>query len=91
MGTSDKLPSLHSDSVQSPACIRIDLAHIILPLKILKTDSEIEAEQWMPIEEFAAQLFVQKHQILKYSVEIGMTNANKRYAGFSPAFTILSF
>lgn len=40
--------------------------------------------QWMPIEEFAAQPFVQKHELVKYIVEVGLAKVDKDYAGFSP-------
>ncbi|GJM97920.1 hypothetical protein PR202_ga14883 [Eleusine coracana subsp. coracana] len=51
---------------------------------ITKQDSEIEACQWMPIEEFAAQPFVQKHELVKYIVEVGLAKVDNDYAGFSP-------
>jgi hypothetical protein len=40
--------------------------------------------QWMPIEEFAAQPFVQKHELVKYIIEVGLAKVDKDYAGFSP-------
>ncbi|GJN38888.1 hypothetical protein PR202_gb27969 [Eleusine coracana subsp. coracana] len=51
---------------------------------ITKQDSEIEACQWMSIEEFAAQPFVQKHELVKYIVEVGLAKVDKDYAGLSP-------
>ncbi|KAL5974379.1 nudix (nucleoside diphosphate linked moiety X)-type motif 2 [Asimina triloba] len=54
---------------------------------IQKQESEIDAAQWMPIEEYAAQPFVQKHELFKYIADICLASAGKRYAGFSPVFT----
>ncbi|KAJ1260011.1 hypothetical protein BS78_10G199700 [Paspalum vaginatum] len=55
-----------------------------LSYDITKQDSEIEACQWMPVEEFAAQPFVQKHELVKYILEVGLTKVDKEYGGFSP-------
>uniref|UniRef100_A0A804R1J5 Nudix hydrolase domain-containing protein n=1 Tax=Zea mays TaxID=4577 RepID=A0A804R1J5_MAIZE len=55
-----------------------------LSYDITKQDSEIEACQWMPVEEFAAQPFVQKHELVKYILEVGLAKVDKEYAGFSP-------
>ncbi|KAL6603796.1 hypothetical protein ACP70R_044157 [Stipagrostis hirtigluma subsp. patula] len=55
-----------------------------LSFDITKQESEIEACQWMPIEEFAAQPFVQKHELVKYILEVGLAKVDKEYAGFSP-------
>uniref|UniRef100_A0A0E0LDR3 Nudix hydrolase domain-containing protein n=1 Tax=Oryza punctata TaxID=4537 RepID=A0A0E0LDR3_ORYPU len=59
---------------------------ILRPLSfdITKQDSEIEAAQWMPVEEFAAQPFVQKHELVKYILEVGLAKVDKDYSGFSP-------
>ncbi|WOK92032.1 nudix hydrolase 2 isoform X4 [Canna indica] len=51
---------------------------------IKKQDSEIEAAEWIPIQKFAAQPFMQKHELLKYITNLGMAKAEKGYAGFSP-------
>jgi ADP-ribose pyrophosphatase YjhB (NUDIX family) len=55
-----------------------------LSYDITKQDSEIEACQWMPVEEFAAQPFLQKHEFAKYILEVGLAKVDKEYAGFSP-------
>lgn len=55
-----------------------------LSFDIEKQESEIEEAQWMPIDEYAAQPFVQKHELLKYIVDIGYAKIEKGYAGFSP-------
>ncbi|KAF3329492.1 nudix hydrolase 2-like protein [Carex littledalei] len=47
-------------------------------------ESEIEAAQWMPIEEFASQPFVKKHELLKYMVDISLAKIGMGYTGFSP-------
>ncbi|URE22106.1 BSD, partial [Musa troglodytarum] len=59
---------------------------ILRPLSfdIRKQDSEIEAAEWIPIQQFAAQPFAQKHELLKYIINLGLTKAEKGYAGFSP-------
>lgn len=55
-----------------------------LSFDIQKQESEIEAAQWMPIEEFASQPIVHKHELLKYIVEVGLARFEKGYSGFSP-------
>ncbi|OAY84771.1 Nudix hydrolase 2 [Ananas comosus] len=55
-----------------------------LSFDIQKQESEIEAAQWIPIEEFAAQPFVQKHELLKYIIRVGVAKAENAYAGFVP-------
>lgn len=39
--------------------------------------------QWMPFKEFAAQPFIQKHDILRYIVAVGSAKVEKSYSGFS--------
>lgn len=36
------------------------------------------------MEEFASQPFVQKHELVKYILEVGLAKVDKDYAGFSP-------
>lgn len=38
----------------------------------------------MPIEEFALQPFVKKHELLKYIVDISLAKISTGYTGFSP-------
>lgn len=45
----------------------------------------------MPYTEYAAQAFVQKHELLKYIAEIGLAKYEGRYAGFTPVPTTSSF
>ncbi|KAJ8637104.1 hypothetical protein MRB53_011371 [Persea americana] len=58
-----------------------------LSFDIQKQESEIEAAQWMPIEEYAVQPSVKKHELLKYIVDICLVKIEKGYAGFSPVST----
>ncbi|KAJ4976855.1 hypothetical protein NE237_001961 [Protea cynaroides] len=51
---------------------------------------EIEAAQWMPIEEYAAQPFIQQHH-LKYGLDIFFAKTHKGYGGFSAVSTRSSF
>ncbi|KAK1581953.1 hypothetical protein Q3G72_010524 [Acer saccharum] len=55
-----------------------------LSFDIQKQEQEIEAAQWMPLEEYAAQPFVQKTQLLKYTTELCLAKTNKSYTGFLP-------
>lgn len=55
-----------------------------LSFDIRKQESEIEAAQWMPIKEFAAQPFAQKHELLKHIIDIGWARSQKLYTGLSP-------
>ncbi|WCJ33095.1 hypothetical protein M5689_014477 [Euphorbia peplus] len=45
---------------------------------------EIEAAQWMPVEEYAAQPFAKQHELFKYTAELCMAKVESNYAGFSP-------
>ncbi|KAH1055559.1 hypothetical protein J1N35_033624 [Gossypium stocksii] len=62
-----------------------------LSFEIQKQESEIEAAKWMPIEEYAAQPFVQKYELLKCSVDICFAKKNGNYSGFSPVLTSSAF
>ncbi|XP_043692608.1 nudix hydrolase 2-like isoform X3 [Telopea speciosissima] len=62
-----------------------------LSFDIQKQEVEIEAAQWMPIEEYAAQPFVQKHQMVKYIIDICIAKIEKGYTGFSPVLTESAF
>ncbi|KAA8537268.1 hypothetical protein F0562_027045 [Nyssa sinensis] len=62
-----------------------------LSFDIQKQESEIEAAQWMPFEEYAAQPFVQRHELLKYIVDICLAKKEREYSGFSPVPTTTSF
>lgn len=39
--------------------------------------------QWMPMEEYAAQPFVQKHELVKNILNISLARMDNSYAGFS--------
>ncbi|XVE78305.1 hypothetical protein DITRI_Ditri13aG0133800 [Diplodiscus trichospermus] len=51
---------------------------------IQKQDSEIEAAQWMSIDEYAAQPFNQKHDSFSSVAKVCLTKLEKDYGGFSP-------
>ncbi|KAK4845960.1 hypothetical protein QYF36_011217 [Acer negundo] len=51
--------------------------------EIQKQDSEIEAVQWMRVENYAAQPFNQKNENFKNMVGICLTKSKKYYTGFS--------
>ncbi|KAH0719686.1 hypothetical protein KY290_004601 [Solanum tuberosum] len=55
-----------------------------LSFDIQKQDLEIEAAQWMPIEEYAALPFVQKHGLFKYIKDLCLVKAERNYPGFTP-------
>ncbi|KAK7245999.1 hypothetical protein RIF29_40856 [Crotalaria pallida] len=52
---------------------------------------EIEAAQWMPFEEYAAQPFAQKHELLKYINDICLAKIDGRYSGYAPVPTSSNF
>ncbi|XP_057512885.1 nudix hydrolase 2-like [Actinidia eriantha] len=54
-------------------------------------ESEIEAAQWMPFEEYLSQHFVQKNELLKYIADICLTKREGKYSGFSTVPTTTSF
>ncbi|XVF71725.1 hypothetical protein PTKIN_Ptkin12aG0062700 [Pterospermum kingtungense] len=51
---------------------------------IQKQDTEIEAAQWMSIDDYAAQSFIQKHDAFSSVAKVCITKLEKDYAGFSP-------
>lgn len=62
-----------------------------LSFNIQRQESEIEAAQWMPFEEYSSQQFVQKNELLRYIVDICSAKRDKFYSGFSPVPTTTSF
>ncbi|XP_021669727.2 nudix hydrolase 10 [Hevea brasiliensis] len=54
-----------------------------LSFDIQKQELEIEAAQWMPFEEYAAQPFAQKHELFKYIADLCLAKVDRNYAGFS--------
>uniref|UniRef100_A0A3Q7GPW6 Pre-nudix hydrolase domain-containing protein n=1 Tax=Solanum lycopersicum TaxID=4081 RepID=A0A3Q7GPW6_SOLLC len=54
-------------------------------------EREIEAAQWMPFEQYAAQPFVQGHDLLRYISDICSAKMEGRYTGFSPVPTVTGF
>ncbi|KAK6149416.1 hypothetical protein DH2020_016941 [Rehmannia glutinosa] len=55
-----------------------------LSFNIQKQDSEIEAAQWMPISEYAAQPFAKEHSIFKYAADVCLAKVDNGYTGFTP-------
>ncbi|XP_019198486.1 PREDICTED: nudix hydrolase 2-like [Ipomoea nil] len=62
-----------------------------LSLTIDKQDSEIEKAQWMGIDEYAAQPFVQKRDLFKNIAQICLAKKDKKYTGFSAVPTTTGF
>nr|XP_018623179.1 nudix hydrolase 2-like isoform X2 [Nicotiana tomentosiformis] len=62
-----------------------------LSFDIQKQDAEIEAAQWMPFEQYAAQPFVHGHELLRYISDICSAKLEGRYTGFSSVPTVTSF
>ncbi|PSS24756.1 Nudix hydrolase [Actinidia chinensis var. chinensis] len=62
-----------------------------LSFDIQMQESEIEAAQWMPFEEYLSQHFVQKNELLKYIADICLTKREGKYSGFCPMPTTTSF
>ncbi|XP_073048037.1 nudix hydrolase 2-like isoform X2 [Primulina eburnea] len=65
-----------------------------LSFEIQPQESEIEAAQWMSYEEYTAQPFVQKHELLRYIADICRQKKEKGdegYSGFSPVPTTTGF
>ncbi|KAJ0507824.1 putative hydrolase [Helianthus annuus] len=54
---------------------------------IEKQDSEIEAAQWMPVEEYANQPFIKEHKSFDYIAKICIAKKDNKYVGFSPLLT----
>ncbi|KAK4439698.1 Nudix hydrolase 10 [Sesamum alatum] len=55
-----------------------------LSFDIQRQDSEIEAAQWMPITEYAAQPFPPECSIFKYAADICLAKVDRGYSGFTP-------
>ncbi|KAI6704708.1 hypothetical protein NL676_007670 [Syzygium grande] len=62
-----------------------------LSFDIQKQDVEIEAVQWMPFEEYAAQPFCQKNELVKCIIEMCSAKKNGKYSGFTPVPTTSTF
>lgn len=59
--------------------------------KIQKQDLEIEASQWMPIRDFAAQPISQRSELFKRIIDLCQAKLDKNYTGFSPVSLSSSF
>ncbi|KAF9685647.1 hypothetical protein SADUNF_Sadunf03G0076200 [Salix dunnii] len=68
-------------------CGKSDLFFVCMlrPLSsdINKQASEIEAAQWMPIEEYVAQPYNQKHESFSNIAKICLSKSKRNYTGFS--------
>lgn len=54
-----------------------------LSFDIQTQELEIEAAQWMPFEEYAAQPFTQKHELFKFITDICLAKVQGGYTGLS--------
>ncbi|KAG2261744.1 hypothetical protein Bca52824_068823 [Brassica carinata] len=54
-----------------------------LSFEINAQESEIEAAQWMPWEEYTKQPFIQNHELLRYMTDICSAKTNGDYEGFT--------
>lgn len=52
--------------------------------------SEIEAAQWMAIEDYVAQPFVQQNELFDFLAKVGLSNLEGKYSGFSTMLTSTS-
>ncbi|XP_058729878.1 nudix hydrolase 7-like [Vicia villosa] len=52
--------------------------------------SEIEATKWMPVEDYAAQPFVQENELFDFIAKICLSKLNGNYTGFSNVSTTTS-
>ncbi|CAI8597075.1 unnamed protein product [Vicia faba] len=52
--------------------------------------SEIEATKWMPVEDYAAQPFVQENELFDFIAKICLSKLNDNYTGFSNVPTTTS-
>lgn len=55
-----------------------------LSFDIQKQDLEIEAAQWMPFEEYAAQPVAQNHELFTYIIDLCLAKVDRDYIGFAP-------
>ncbi|XP_052178114.1 nudix hydrolase 2-like isoform X8 [Diospyros lotus] len=62
-----------------------------LSLNIQKQDSEIEAARWIPLEEYTAQPFIQKHEQFKLIANVCLEKTRNKYTGFTAVPTTSAF
>ncbi|KAJ1400362.1 NUDIX hydrolase domain [Sesbania bispinosa] len=62
-----------------------------LSFDIQVQEVEIEAAQWMPFDEYAAQPFMEKYELLRYISDIYLTKIDGQYSGFTPVPTTSNF
>ncbi|KAJ7964687.1 Nudix family hydrolase [Quillaja saponaria] len=61
-----------------------------LSFDIQKQTSEIEDAKWIPVEDYAAQPFVQENQLFDFVAKICLSKSEGNYSGFSPFPTTTS-
>ncbi|WJX96982.1 nudix (nucleoside diphosphate linked moiety X)-type motif 2 [Trifolium repens] len=52
---------------------------------------EIEAAKWMPFDEYVAQPFMEKYELLRYINDIYLAKVDGHYSGFTPVPTKSNF
>ncbi|KAK3035963.1 hypothetical protein RJ639_031386, partial [Escallonia herrerae] len=62
-----------------------------LSFDIQKQESEIEAAEWMPFDDYAAQPFVQTNELQKYLIDICLAKESGEYTGFTPVPTLVRY
>lgn len=62
-----------------------------LSFNITKQDLEIDAAQWMPMEEYRAQSFVKENSVSKYIGDLCLAKVDGVYNGFDPVPTTTHF
>ncbi|CAL0318506.1 unnamed protein product [Lupinus luteus] len=59
-------------------------------LNIQRQASEIDAAQWMPIQDYVAQPFVQENELFDFLTKIWLSKLDGKYTGFSSLLTSTS-
>lgn len=62
-----------------------------LSFDIQKQDSEVAAAKWMPLEEYAAQPFIQKHELFNNIAKACLEKKKDNYTGFSAVHATTGF
>ncbi|KAF1863186.1 hypothetical protein Lal_00012496 [Lupinus albus] len=59
-------------------------------LNIQRQASEIDAAQWMPVEDYVAQPFVRENELFNFLTKMCLLKLDGRYNGFSSILTATS-
>ncbi|KAG4929150.1 Nudix hydrolase 2 [Glycine soja] len=62
-----------------------------LSFSIQIQEVEIEVANWMPFDEYAAQTFMEKFELLKYTNDIYLAKIDGQYFGFTPVSITSNF